>query len=109
VPAEKDDPRWKHIELGLAAQRFCESPLAQALIYDAETERREKVEQLAKLDADDPEFRSRFRRLQRRIDQLDCWQEFIASYIERGQAAEESLAGEDAPLGDEPELTHEET
>jgi len=99
MPVEKSDPRWKHIELGLAAQRFLETELAKTMIYDAETERAEVVEILAGLDSNDPDFRAQFRRKQDRIRQLDCWQEFIAHYIQRGEAAEDALSAEDSPTG----------
>lgn len=99
MPADKSDVRWKHIELGLAAQRFLDTELAKTMIFDAETERAEVVEALAALDSDDHDFRAQYRRKQDRIRQLDCWQEFIAHYIQRGEAAEDALAAEDTPTG----------
>jgi hypothetical protein len=96
------DPRWAVVELGVQAERFLESALAQRMIFDAETERSALCEQIAALDIELEEDRAKFRSKQARIAALDCWQQFIADYIQRGQAAADALAAEDAPTGSEP-------
>lgn len=101
MAADPADPRFAEVELGIAAQRFVETPLASKMILDCEIERRELCEALVRLDVETVDGRTEFRAKQRRIDKLDCWQEVIAAYIQRGQAAEDALAAEDAPAGED--------
>jgi hypothetical protein len=81
----------KIIDLGFAVQQFIDGELGRRLEKDARLERIELTERYVMLDPDDPAELKEMRTIRFRINVLNAWQEFFATYIRNGEAARQQL------------------
>jgi hypothetical protein len=80
---------WQRIiDLGFMAQQFIDSELGRIMEADARAERLKLTEQHVLLDPDDPSDLKLMRDIRFRVSVLNCWQEFLKSYVQNGQAAQ---------------------
>jgi hypothetical protein len=80
---------WQRtIDLGFMAQQFIDSELGRIMEADARAERIKLTEQHVLLDPDNPEDLKQMRDIRFRVSVLNCWQEFLKSYVQNGQAAQ---------------------